>query len=118
MSIRKIESTVLLSGIFSMEQRIVSEVRQSITDQVLPAVEHQQTSLKDQLIDAMRSTAATPVPTDNGQVSSPDPQVKRSQILALLRQGQLNAAFQVVSAFRGFLLLSGLRTLCKLLIFP
>ena len=76
----------------SMEDSVVSRVKTYIADEVLIALRDQQTSLSSQLIEAMRSSAVTPIAN-----MTPDPQVQQTHVLQLLRQGQLNTAFQQVS---------------------
>ncbi len=53
-------------------------------------VREQQVTINDQLTTVIRSQAPTPVPT------SRHPQQIQSEVLMLLKQGQLNAAFQQV----------------------
>lgn len=66
-------------------------VRQAVKEEVSIAVREQGASISDSVLLAMRSGAVTPV-----QVT-PDPHQVQTQILNLLRQGQLNTAFQQVS---------------------
>ena len=73
---------------------LVSQVEQLIEDKVVSALREQQASISDQLLTAMRSQATTPVPQTP---ATPDPQQTQAHILQLLRQGQLNAAFQQVN---------------------
>ena len=54
------------------------------------AVREQGASISDSVLNAMRSGAVTPVHV------SPDPHQTQAHVLQLLRQGQLNAAFQQV----------------------
>ena len=56
------------------------------------AMRDQQTNLSSQLMEAMRQGMMTPV-----SPLTPDPEQQKSQVLQMLRQGQLNAAFQQVS---------------------
>lgn len=65
-------------------------VRQAVKEEVSIAVREQGASISDSVLLAMRSGAVTPV-----QVT-PDPHQVQTQIFNLLRQGQLNAAFQQV----------------------
>lgn len=65
-------------------------VRQAVKEEVSIAVREQGASISDSVLLAMRSGAVTPV-----QVT-PDPHQVQTQILNLLRQGQLNTAFQQV----------------------
>lgn len=69
---------------------MIRAVRQAVKDEVNTAVQEQGATISSNVLDAMRSGAATPIPT------SPDPQQARTHIMQLLRQGQLNAAFQQV----------------------
>jgi hypothetical protein len=59
---------------------------------VSTAIRQQQTTLTDRLEQALRSGAATPVPTDHRS----DVQLLQQQIAALIRQNKLNMAFQQV----------------------
>lgn len=74
----------------SLEESIVRYVRQAVKEEVSIAVREQGASISDSVLLAMRSGAVTPV-----QVT-PDPHQLQTQILSLLRQGQLNTAFQQV----------------------
>lgn len=65
-------------------------VRQAVKKEVCITVREQGASISDSVLLAMRSGAVTPV-----QVT-PDPHQVQTQILNLLRQGQLNTAFQQV----------------------
>jgi hypothetical protein len=76
--------------IFSLQETLIRSVRQAVKDEVNSAVQEQGATISSNVLDAMRSGAVTPVPT------SPDPQQTRTHIMQLLRQGQLNAAFQQV----------------------
>lgn len=69
---------------------MVQFVRQAVKEEVSIAVREQSASISDSVLEAMRSGAMTPI-----QVT-PDPHQAQTQILGLLRQGQLNAAFQEV----------------------
>lgn len=76
------------SALSNLEETIVRYVRQAVKEEVSIAVREQGASISDSVLLAMRSGAVTPV-----QVT-PDPHQVQTQILNLLRQGQLNAAFQ------------------------
>ncbi|XP_022340302.2 enhancer of mRNA-decapping protein 4-like isoform X1 [Crassostrea virginica] len=76
------------SALANLEETIVRYVRQAVKEEVSIAVREQGASISDSVLLAMRSGAVTPV-----QVT-PDPHQLQTQILNLLRQGQLNAAFQ------------------------
>lgn len=76
--------------IFSLQETLIRSVKQAVKDEVNSAVQEQGATISSNVLDAMRSGAVTPVPT------SPDPQQTRTHIMQLLRQGQLNAAFQQV----------------------
>lgn len=65
-------------------------VRQAVKKEVCITVREQGASISDSVLLAMRPGAVTPV-----QVT-PDPHQVQTQILNLLRQGQLNTAFQQV----------------------
>lgn len=72
----------------SLQDQVVQFVRQAVKEEVSIAVREQGASISDSVLTAMRSGAVTPI-----QVT-PDPHQAQTQILQLLRQGQLNAAFQ------------------------
>ena len=76
-----------------MQDSLSGQLRSIIQTELTTALHAQQTSLGDHLIHAMRSGAVTPIVT----AVTPDPQQLQGQVLALLRQGQLNAAFQQVT---------------------
>ena len=79
----------ITTSVNRLEGQLLSKMKQVVEEQVSRAVREQQTTLSDSLISAMRSRAQTPV-------SSPvDPQQQQQQIVQLLRQGQLNTAFQI-----------------------
>ncbi|KAK3085774.1 hypothetical protein FSP39_008550 [Pinctada imbricata] len=72
----------------NLEDIVMQCVRQVVKEEVGVAVREQGATISDSVLNAMRSGAMTPVQM------SPDPQHAQSQVLQLLRQGQLNAAFQ------------------------
>lgn len=76
------------TSFLSLQETLIRSVRQAVKDEVNSAVQEQGATISSNVLDAMRSGAVTPVPT------SPDPQKARTHIMQLLRQGQLNAAFQ------------------------
>ncbi len=77
---------------FSMEGRIIGELQRIVQEEVSKSMQEQQTMISDSVISAItRSAAVTPAPT------TPDPQRQQTEVLALLRQGQINTAFQQVS---------------------
>lgn len=57
------------------------------------AMKEQQAAVTSSIMQAMRSAAGTPVPT-----AHLDYQAQQASVLQLLQQGQLNEAFQQVSA--------------------
>lgn len=65
-------------------------VREAVRDEVATAMREHGNTISDSVLNAMRSGAVTPVR------ATPDPQVEKTHIMNLLRQGQLNAAFQQV----------------------
>ena len=67
-------------------------MRKVVQEEVNSALRDQQEAINISVLGALRSTAVTPVAT------TPDPQVSQTAILSLLRQGQLNTAFQQVSS--------------------
>ncbi|OWF47144.1 enhancer of mRNA-decapping protein 4-like [Mizuhopecten yessoensis] len=80
--------TDMESSMTSLQDQVVQFVRQAVKEEVSIAVREQGASISDSVLSAMRSGAVTPI-----QVT-PDPHQAQTQILQLLRQGQLNAAFQ------------------------
>lgn len=80
--------TELEGSMTTLQDRVVQFVRQAVKEEVSIAVREQSASISDSVLEAMRSGAMTPI-----QVT-PDPHQAQTQILGLLRQGQLNAAFQ------------------------
>ncbi|XP_060069080.1 enhancer of mRNA-decapping protein 4-like [Ylistrum balloti] len=72
----------------NLQDQVIQFVRQAVKEEVSIAVREQGASISDSVLTAMRSGAVTPI-----QVT-PDPHQAQTQILQLLRQGQLNAAFQ------------------------
>ena len=82
---------IYLLSYYSMEEKLLSEVKHVIQESLTSAMKDTQSSLTDQLRTAMRSGAVTPV-----TAATPDPQQQQTRILQLLRQGQLNTAFQQV----------------------
>lgn len=78
-----------------MHDSIVNDIKKLIHDEVVVAMKDQQ-SISTQLFDAMRSTMMTPVPAA-ATPTTPDPEQQKTEVLNLLRQGQLNSAFQQVN---------------------
>lgn len=66
-------------------------VREAVREEVSVAMREQGNTISDSVLSAMRSGAVTPMR------ATPDPQVEKTHIMNLLRQGQLNAAFQQVN---------------------
>lgn len=64
-----------------MQERLLSQVRACVREEV-------QNALREHQVTAARSQAATPLP---------DPQHTQATIMAMLRQGQVNQAFQQVT---------------------
>jgi len=69
----------------------MDQLKQIVQREVTTALNSQQTTLTERLEMALRSGAATPVPT------AADPQQARHNVSKLLHQGKLNAAFQQAS---------------------
>lgn len=65
-----------------------------VKEEVGQSVREHELTITDTVMTAMRSMTATPVPV------SPDPHVKQNQVMALLKQGQVNDAFQLVSGMQ------------------
>ncbi|VDI24652.1 enhancer of mRNA-decapping protein 4 [Mytilus galloprovincialis] len=87
-SIQSQVQSEMQNSFLSLQETLIRAVRQAVKDEVNTAVQEQGATISSNVLDAMRSGAATPIPT------SPDPQQARTHIMQLLRQGQLNAAFQ------------------------
>jgi len=68
----------------------LDELQQIVHREVTAALHSQQTTLTERLEMALRSGAATPVPTPT------DPHQAQLNISKLLHQGKINAAFQQV----------------------
>ena len=99
-----------LSPLSRIQDAVLGRLQKLIQDQVVTALQEQQAAISDQLLNTvvatMRSQAPTPVPgpAPTSAPPTPDPQQLQAHVLQLLRQGQLNAAFQQVAA--GFNILS------------
>lgn len=87
------KNNIVLFLFDSLQETMIRSVRQAVKDEVSSAVQEQGATISSNVLDAMRSGAVTPAPV------SPDPQHAKSHIMQLLRQGQLNAAFQQVNTF-------------------
>ena len=77
--------------VFSMQDKVLHFVREAVKEEVSTAVKEQGVKISDSVLSAMRSGAVTPAVS-----VTPDPVVEKQHVLNLLRQGQLNAAFQQV----------------------
>ena len=75
-----------------MQDKLLQFVREAVKEEVSSAVKEQGVKISDSVLSAMRSGAVTPALS-----VTPDPVVEKQHVLNLLRQGQLNAAFQQVS---------------------
>ena len=75
---------------YRRQDALVDQLRQIVQREVAAALHSQQTTLTERLELALRSGAATPVPT------SSDPHQAQLNITKLLHQGKINAAFQQV----------------------
>ncbi|KAH3855139.1 hypothetical protein DPMN_097700 [Dreissena polymorpha] len=71
-----------------LQESLTQYVREAVREEVTSSMKEQGTKISDNVMLAMRSGAVTPMRT------TPDPQMEKTHILNLLRQGQLNAAFQ------------------------
>ena len=76
----------------SFHEGLVTQLRKVIQEEISSALRDQQEAINTSVLGVLRSAAVTPSPV----VTTPDPQVTQASILALLRQGQLNTAFQQV----------------------
>ncbi|KAL4234140.1 enhancer of mRNA decapping 4 [Mactra antiquata] len=63
-------------------------VREAVREEISLAMKQHSDTINDSVLNILRSGAVTPVR------ATPDPQVEKTHIMNLLRQGQLNAAFQ------------------------
>ena len=77
-------------SIYRRQDALVDQLRQIVQREVSAALHSQQTTLTEHLEMALRSGAATPVPT------LADPHQAQMNISKLLQQGNVNAAFQQV----------------------
>ena len=77
-------------SIYRRQDALVDQLRQIVQREVSAALHSQQTTLTEHLEMALRSGAATPVPTPA------DPHQAQMNISKLLQQGNVNAAFQQV----------------------
>ena len=75
-----------------MQDKVLQFVREAVKEEVSTAVKEQGVKISDSVLSAMRTGAVTPAIS-----VTPDPVVEKQHVLNLLRQGQLNAAFQQVS---------------------
>lgn len=73
-----------------MKDTLLQHVREVVKDEVNKAMRLQGNTISDNVLSAMRSGAVTPVPCTQ------DVHILQNQILRLLNQGQINAAFQQV----------------------
>lgn len=71
----------------------MTQVQRIVKGEVSLAMKEQQAAVTSSIMQAMRSAAGTPVPT-----AHLDYQAQQASILQLLQQGQLNEAFQQVTA--------------------
>jgi hypothetical protein len=78
-----------------MEDSIQGRLRQIVQEEVGLALQNQQDSLSDRIITAVQSRTVTPVSHNHRPA---DPQATKHLIMQLLGQGELNSAFQHVSA--------------------
>jgi len=86
-------------SIFSDRLRLTNDltetVRRLLSEELATRLDEQQTTINEQLHYALRSNAPTPVPT--AAVATIDMQAaQKAQVVALLSQGSVNAAFQQV----------------------
>lgn len=79
----------LAASVGRLEEQLLTKMKQVVEQEVSKAVREQHDTLSDSLLTAMRSRAQTPAP------SPVDPQQQQQHISQLLRQGQLNTAFQI-----------------------
>ncbi|XP_052817112.1 enhancer of mRNA-decapping protein 4-like [Mya arenaria] len=71
-----------------LQESLGEHVHAAVREEVGKAMKEQGSTISDNVLLAMRSGAVTPARV------TPDPQIEKTHILNLLRQGQLNAAFQ------------------------
>lgn len=81
--------SVVSQSMKGLKDSLLTHVRDVVRDEVSKAMKAQGNTISDNVLSAMRSGAVTPVPgTQDVQ------QLMQNQILRLLNQGQINAAFQ------------------------
>uniref|UniRef100_A0A4W5P912 Enhancer of mRNA-decapping protein 4 n=1 Tax=Hucho hucho TaxID=62062 RepID=A0A4W5P912_9TELE len=73
----------------NLQESILTQVQRIVKGEVSMAMKEQQAAVTSSIMQAMRSAAGTPVPTQHL-----DYQAQQANILQLLQQGQLNQAFQ------------------------
>ena len=86
---------------YRIQDGIVNSVRDAIRDEVSAAMREHGQAISDNVMSVMRSSAVTPIPGTR----TPDPQIERTHIMNLLRQGQINAAFQQVGLRHNYLVI-------------
>ncbi|XP_014769268.1 enhancer of mRNA-decapping protein 4 isoform X2 [Octopus bimaculoides] len=84
---KKLE-TVVTQSLKGLKDTLLQHVREVVKDEVNKAMRLQGNTISDNVLSAMRSGAVTPVP------GTQDVHILQNQILRLLNQGQINAAFQ------------------------
>lgn len=84
---------MLYFALCRVQDKLLQFVREAVKEEVSTAVKEQGVKISDSVLSAMRSGAVTPAMS-----VTPDPVVEKQHVLNLLRQGQLNAAFQQVSS--------------------
>jgi len=79
-------------AVYRRQDVLVDQLRQIVQREVATALHSQQTTLTEHFEMALRSGAATPVPTTS------DPHQAQLNISKLLQQGKISTAFKQVSA--------------------
>lgn len=81
---------------FSLQEKTLNHVREAVKEEVSVAVREHGASLSDQLMNYVRSGAATPVQIspDLGHL-----QTLRTSVINAVRLGNINEAFQTVSIY-------------------
>ncbi|GAB1597861.1 enhancer of mRNA-decapping protein 4-like isoform X3 [Argonauta hians] len=84
---KKLDSVVTHS-VKGLKDTLLQHVREVVKDEVNKAMRLQGNAISDNVLSAMRSGAVTPVP------GTQDDHILQTQIVRLLNQGQINAAFE------------------------
>ncbi|CAH1779762.1 unnamed protein product [Owenia fusiformis] len=81
--------STLKQEVKGIQSSLTKEIRSVVKTEMASAMKEQQSTISDSVMNAVRTTAATPVP-----IATQDPHQQQTHIVNLLAQGQLNTAFQ------------------------